>query len=89
MPSLFEGRSAINPHRSRGVAVAPVPTKPRAPQQTSAAIVPATREEAEQQPGSAAWGGEPDLIRDRRPSPPATPALERARGARRVVLRRG
>lgn len=73
MPSLFEGRSAINPHRSRGVAVAPVPTKPRAPQQTSAAIVPAAREEAEQQPGSAAWDGEPDLIRDRRPSPPATP----------------
>ena len=60
MPSLFE-RSAIDPRRSRGLAVAPRSTKPEpAPQQAAAGQAYGGGEAAAL---VQAWDGEPDIVK--------------------------
>ena len=70
MPPLFD-RSAVDPRRSRGRAVAPVRTKP-APQQTASKAIVVPPEPAGK---DTAWAGKPDIVKDGKPAPTAEKQL--------------
>ena len=74
MPSSLFDRSAIDPRRSRALAVAPVRTKPAVAQQASrSAVVPS--EPAGEDMAALAWDGEPDIVKNGDSAPAADKQL--------------